>query len=57
MNQELISIVQQLSSVLLISAPTFAPGSVGARTVAIAKNINQIIKDLQQQEKPHEKKS
>ena len=56
MNPELIAITRQLASVLLISAPQFAPNSVGARTVAIAKNINPIIEDLQKKEKANEKK-
>lgn len=52
----LSTVVRQICNVFLISAPKFAPGSVGAQTVFLAKNINQIIEELRNTDKPNEKK-
>ena len=54
MNTELIAISMRLANVLLISAPPFAPGSVGADAVNIAKNIKLIIEELKNKDNKNE---
>ena len=56
MNEELEKIARQLANVLLICAPQFPPGSVGAKVVTIAKNFTQVIDNIKNNEEHHENK-
>lgn len=56
MNEKLEKIARQLANVLLICAPQFPPGSVGAKVVTIAKNITQVIDNIKNNEEHHENK-
>lgn len=56
MNEELEKIARQLASVLLVCAPQFPAGSLGAKTVTIARNIKPIIEDIKKKGEHHEKK-
>ena len=56
MNEDLEAITRNLATVLLICSPQFSPGSVGAKAVTIAKNINQVIASTKKKEVSNEKK-
>lgn len=56
MNEELENIARQLASVLLVCAPQFPDGSIGAKTVTLAKHIKPIIEDIKKKGESHGKK-